>query len=114
MIIPTWGVAVRRKITLMMQEALGLPRATGAYVLEVRPNSPAARAGLRAGTRSSSIPGLPAGGDLIIAVDGRPVRVFGDLLSYLMIYKRPGDTIVLTILRDNKEMEVTVTLDKRP
>ncbi|BAJ64611.1 S1C family serine protease [Anaerolinea thermophila] len=111
---PYLGVSSQEEITLMMQEALGLPRATGAYVLEVRPNSPAARAGLRAGTRSSSIPGLPAGGDLIIAVDGRPVRVFGDLLSYLMIYKRPGDTIVLTILRDNKEMEVTVTLDKRP
>ena len=57
---------------------------------------------------------MPTGGDLIIAVDGRPVHVFGDLLSYLMENKSPGDTIQLTILRDNQQKEVTVTLGKRP
>ncbi len=43
-----------------------------------------------------------------------PVRVFGELLSYLMTEKSPGETVVLTIIRDNEEKEVRVTLGKRP
>jgi S1-C subfamily serine protease len=34
-------------------------------------------------------------------------------LSYLYTNKAPGDTAVLTILRDGKSMDVTVTLGKR-
>jgi S1-C subfamily serine protease len=111
---PYLGVSSREEISLIEQEALGLPQASGAYVVEVVPGGPAEQAGLKAGTRQSNIPALRAGGDLIIAVDGRPVRVFGDLLSYLMENKSPGDTLVLTIIRDQDEMEVTVTLGKRP
>ncbi len=111
---PYLGVTSREEVSLIEQEALGLPQSTGAYVLDVTPGGPADQAGLRGGTQQSNIPGLPAGGDLIIAVDGRPVQVFGDLLSYLMTNKSPGDTIALTILRDNQQKEVTVTLDKRP
>jgi S1-C subfamily serine protease len=47
-------------------------------------------------------------------VDGVPVRVFGDFLSYLMTNKSPGDQIVLTIIREGEEMEVNLTLAKRP
>jgi len=47
-------------------------------------------------------------------VDDQPVRVFGDLLSYLMKYKSPGDTIVLTVLRNGEQKKLTLTLDKRP
>jgi S1-C subfamily serine protease len=42
------------------------------------------------------------------------VQFFGDLLAYLMENKSPGDTLVLTIIRDQEEKEVTVTLGKRP
>ena len=69
---------------------------------------------MRGGTQPTNVQGLNAGGDLITAVDGQPVRVFGDLLSYLMNNKSPGDQIVLTILRDNQQKEVTLTLGKRP
>jgi S1-C subfamily serine protease len=54
-------------------------RSTGAYITAITPGSPAAEAGLRDGTRRTDQPGLFAGGDLIIAVDDRPVLVFGDL-----------------------------------
>jgi len=70
---------------------------------------------LRGGSlRQISSTGLPSGGDLIIGVDGRPVRVFGELLSYVMTNKSPGDTITVTILRDGDQKEVQITLDKRP
>ena len=36
------------------------------------------------------IPGVYAGGDLIVAADGRPVMIFADLMSYLMTNKSPG------------------------
>ena len=78
------------------------------------PGGPAAEAGIRGGDRPTDIPGLQAGGDLIIAVDGRPVQVFGDLLTYLMENKSPGDSLVVTVLRDNQQEEVVITLGKRP
>jgi len=111
---PYLGITSQEELTLVDQEALGLPQATGAYVTEVVPGGPADKAGMRGGTNPTDVQGLNAGGDLIIAVDGRPVRVFGDLLSYLMNNKSPGEQVVLTILRDNQQKEVTLTLEKRP
>ncbi len=111
---PYLGVTSREDISLLEQESLGLPQSTGAYIISVRPNSPAEEAGLRGGSTDSGITGLPAGGDLIIAIDGQPVKVFGDLLTYLMVNKGPGDQVVMTILRDGEQKEVTVTLAKRP
>ena len=111
---PYLGVSSRDEISLIEQEALGLSQATGAYVLEVVSGGPADEAGLIGGTSQTDIPGLLSGGDLITAIDDRPVRVFGDLLAYLMENKSPGDTINLTILRENEQKEVIITLGKRP
>lgn len=111
---PYLGVSSHPEISLIEQEALGLPQATGAYVVEVVPGGPADQAGLKGASGDSKIPGLPAGGDLITAVDGQPVQVFGEMLTYLMENKSPGDTVVLTVIRDNQPKEVTVTLGKRP
>ena len=108
---PYLGVSSLPEVTLDVQEAFNLPQSTGAYIIDVRPNSPAAEAGLIAG-RDGETPG--AGGDLIIAVDDQEVRIFGDLLTYLMTQKSPGDTIVLTILRDGERKEVSLVLGKRP
>ncbi len=55
-----------------------------------------------------------AGGDLVTAVDGRPVLEFNDLIGYVLENKLPGDKINLTILRDNQTKEVVLTLGKRP
>jgi S1-C subfamily serine protease len=87
---------------------------TGAYIISVTENSPASKAGLIGGSTVTRISGLLAGGDLIIAVDNRPVRLFSDFLSYIMANKSPGDEIVITIKRQGEEMEVPVVLDKRP
>jgi 2-alkenal reductase len=111
---PYLGISSREMLTLEQIEALGLPRQTGAYIVSVTPGSPADRAGLRGGSQPTRFAGLPAGGDLIIAIDGQPVQAFSDMLSYLMKHKSPGDTVVLTIIRDNQEKEVSVTLGKRP
>jgi 2-alkenal reductase len=99
---PYLGISSQDEISLFLQEELGLSQATGAYVISVEPGGPADQAGLKSGERTTSVTGLYAGGDLIIAADGRPVKVFGDLLSYLMENKSPGDTIALNYSRYNK------------
>lgn len=111
---PYLGLSAQDELSLPVIEILKLPRTTGAYVQDVTRGGPADRAGLRAGKQKTEITGLYAGGDLIIAVDGKPVRVYGDLISYFIYEKQPGDKMTLSILRDGKEMDLEVTLDKRP
>ncbi len=111
---PYLGISAMPELTLQTMEALGLKSYTGAYVTQVVPGSPADKAGLRGGSRPTSIEGLQAGGDLIIAIDGRPVKRFDDLLRYLFNHKSPGDTVVLTVLRGDEQIDIQVTLGKRP
>ncbi|MFO3795997.1 MAG: S1C family serine protease [Anaerolineales bacterium] len=111
---PYLGISALPELNLAAIEALGLKSFTGAYVTNVVPGSPAEKAGLRGGDRPTSIQGLEAGGDLIIAIDGREVKRFDDLLRYLINNKAPGDTVVLTVLRGNEKVDITVTLGKRP
>ena len=108
-----------------VNEVLGLPRnLRGAYVNEVLEGYPAAEAGIRGGTEDTDyVIGfddqgnplyLKKGGDVIIAINDQPVRRFDDLLVYLFRYASPGDTVVLTVLRDGKEMKIPVKLGVRP
>ena len=117
---PYLGVTAREELSLIEQEALNITNQngeymSGAYVVEVVDGSPADQSGLIGATKSDTgIPGLLSGGDLIVAIDSHPVRVFGDLLSYLMTNKSPGDQVVITVLRDKQLKEVTITLGRRP
>jgi 2-alkenal reductase len=111
---PYLGIFSLGEITLLTQEVLRLPRATGVYVTGVAPGSPADLAGIRAGSKNTNLPGVPAGGDLIIAVDGHEVLSFNDLIVFLTMNRSPGDIIVLTILRGDEQMDLELTLDNRP
>ncbi|HSG41716.1 MAG TPA: trypsin-like peptidase domain-containing protein [Anaerolineales bacterium] len=111
---PYIGISSSSSLSLDAIEALELPSYTGAYVLEVTPGGPADLAGIKAGDTPSRIPGLNAGGDLIVAFDGKPVTTFDELLSFLITSKSPGDTVVLTVIRDGQQVDITVTLGDRP
>lgn len=111
---PYLGVSSNSSLSLDMINELGLKQFTGAYVTSVVPGGPADRAGLRDGDKPTNFPGLFAGGDLIIAIDGREVQVFDDLLAYLITNKSPGETVVLTVLRGDEKIDISVLLDKRP
>ncbi len=111
---PYLGVTSSSELSLAQYEALGLSTYTGAYVLEVTPGGPADQAGIKGGDKPTSLPNLNAGGDIITALDGSAVNTFDDLLSYLITKKSPGDAVVLTVLRDGKPMDITVTLGERP
>jgi S1-C subfamily serine protease len=111
---PFLGISSTNTLTLDMINALGLTEYTGAYVTSVVPGGPADTAGIRAGTTPTNFPGLPGGGDLIIAIDGVPTRTFDEMLSYLVTNKGPGDTVVLTVLRGGERLDITITLGARP
>ncbi len=113
---PYLGItSIGTDLTLQEQEELGLSQSTGVYVTSVTAGSPSDRAGIIGGDQNNlTSDGIPKGGDLIVAVDNRPVFTFNDLISYLVENKSPGDKVTLTVLRSGKQMTVDVTLDKRP
>jgi 2-alkenal reductase len=113
-VYPYLGITSTDELSLADVEALKLPRSTGVYVTSVTPDGPAEKAGLRVGTQPTSITGLFAGGDLIVAIDGRPVNVFADLLSYLVNHASVGQTVKLTVLRDGTQQDINLTLGARP
>ncbi len=101
-------------LTLPVVEALGLKSYTGAYVTDVVDGGPADKAGIIPGIEPTSIQNLLGGGDLIVAIDGRPVRTFDEMLAYLITNKGPGDSVVLQVLRGDERVDVTVVLGSRP
>ncbi|HRN66741.1 MAG TPA: trypsin-like peptidase domain-containing protein [Promineifilum sp.] len=100
-------------LDLASQQAMGLPQAAGAYVIDMTPNSPAQRAGLIASGFNDTVGTLP-GGDLIIAVDGRPISSPDDLISFLVFNAEVDQTIMLTVIRGGEQIEVPLTLAERP
>lgn len=98
------GMAVSDAIS----EGIDLPVKQGVLVTEATANGPALKAGLRGG-RAAQPGDIPTGGDIITAVDGKPVTTVQQVADYINT-KKVGDTVKLTILRDGKQQEVTVTL----
>ncbi len=87
-------------VTSDMAQALGLARAGGAFVTSVAPESPAEKAGLKTG-------------DAVVAMNGHPVE-HPDALGYRLLTAGLGATAELTVMRDGKAQEVTISLDRAP
>jgi 2-alkenal reductase len=103
------GAGFDSEVSLDELSIYGLSQTEGAYVLNVEPGSPAAEAGLTAAN-----PNTGRDGDLIVAVDGQPIRDFADLNGYLVFNTTAGQTIEMTILRDEAEITVPLVLGERP
>ncbi len=91
------GVAVApRPLPAAIAERVG--RRAGVQIVQVVPGGPAERAGLRQG-------------DLILELDGEPVRDASDL-QRLMVHERIGRGVAATVLRDGAERKRTLVLDE--
>ena len=92
-----------------------LPASSGVLVQSVQSGSGAAKAGIKAGTRQTTVAGesYRMGGDLIVAANGKPIASTGALRD-LIAGRKPGDTISLTLFRGTKKFTVTVTLGRQP
>ena len=98
-----------------LAEHLGLDTQTGALITDVVSGSPADDAGLKGSTGEDTfqLQRVKTGGDVVIAVDGKPVLQNNDL-SELVAAHKPGDTVTLEIIRDGHKSSVDVTLGSRP
>jgi len=81
------------------RKELGLEASQGIKVHDVRPDSPADKAGLMAG-------------DIILSLDGE--RVSEGNIEKLMQGRAPGDSVTLSVLRDGEKLELKVELGARP
>ena len=71
----------------------------GVRFADIRPNSPAAKAGLR-------------GMDVLVAFNGKEIRNLTDF-TYMLRTHKPGETVHVTVERDGQPLEVEVTLAVR-
>lgn len=115
---PTLGIQFTDLSALSAEDRkqANLP-AAGALLQRVYPNSPAAAAGLKAGTGNSlslNTPGQAAesvstDGDIITAIDNQTITEGEDLRRFIL-GKRIGDSIKLTVQRNGQKRDVTVKL----
>jgi S1-C subfamily serine protease len=98
-----------------LAEALDLKTDGGLLVDTVPSNGPLAVAGIHESTRRVRVGNyqVPAGGDVILAVNKKEVNTFVELASEIDRYK-PGDKVTITVLRNNQKLELTVTLQEQP
>ena len=93
------GVQIQ-PVTKDIADSLGLKKAEGALVAEPQANGPAAKAGIEAG-------------DVIISVDGNPVRNAREL-SRMIGGMAPKALVKLVVLRKGAEKTITLTLGELP
>ena len=94
-----------------LADEIGLPADYGLLIVQVTPGGSADQAGLRGGTERAYLGNIPImlGGDLIVAIDGEKVQDEQDL-SQMMNNHRAGDTVKVTIYRNKKKLDVSVSL----
>ena len=108
---PVLGVSQAFFVQGDLAEELTMPRSGGLLIEGIDDGSPAEAAGLRGPDRAVIVGRyqLGIGGDLITAIDGKPVDG-QDALRNALNQKRPGESMVLTVYRGNRTMKVTITL----
>ena len=99
-----------------LADRLGIDAEAGALVQGVEPDSPAEDEGLNPGGDTIDFqgqPDIPSDGDVIVAVDGRPLTRTQDLSDVIGAHQE-GDKVVLTVVRDGDSRRVSITLGRRP
>ena len=104
------------EITPYLAQALGLPVEQGLLIAQIYEDSPAWRAGIRPADREIILGNTRylVGGDILVAIDGVPLRTWEDLDAYLQEKTVVGQTVTLDIIRDGQPMQVQVVLGEEP
>ena len=98
-----------------LAEANNLPITWGVYIDETRSGTPADGV-FRGSTGSAVVDGreVPTGGDVIVNIDGTVIQTRQDLGTFLALETSPGDTVTVTVIRDERTERVRLTLAARP
>ena len=95
-----WIGVEAQEITQELAESFGLPDSNGALIAGVQRGSPADAGGIKPG-------------DILLAVDGKPVKdpqVMLDLIASL----KPGETIAFNLRRQKTLVDASIRIGKRP
>jgi len=106
---PSMGLAI---LDIETARENGIPEnllAGGLVVLSVYPHSPAQAAGIQGCRRQGNSIIL---GDQITAIDGQRISTFDELKSFLS-GSRPGDTIIIDLVRGDRQLQVSLTLEAK-
>ncbi len=93
------GVSIN-DVTPDVAATLGLVRNSGALVTRVAENSAAERAGIELN-------------DIIISINGKPLRDSGSLRNFIGLLP-PGENVMVGLIRDGREQTVTAVLGEIP
>ena len=86
-------------LTPELAKAFHIEATTGAVVSQVMPDSPAEKSGIKAG-------------DVIVAINGKPVRNAADLRNTIGLLPL-GEQVTLDLLRNGKKLRVKATMSER-
>jgi len=90
--------AIVQSLDPRMAKSFGLNTTEGALLSSINPGSAAEKAGLKPG-------------DIVLSLNGEKVTNSSDLVAKLYTFE-PGQTVQMTILRNNGQVEIPVTLQK--
>ncbi len=95
-----WIGIEAQDITPELAESFRLSQAQGALIAGVLRNSPADKAGLRAG-------------DILLSIEGKPVSDSGSMLNLIAALK-PNQKATVQIARAQQTMDIAILIGKRP
>jgi S1-C subfamily serine protease len=102
----TFGIAQAMKVNVTY----------GWLIAQVTSGGASDKAGLIGGATQTQVQGttVKIGGDIMIAINGTRITDMDDLSTYLEEYTLPGQTISVTIVRNNQILTLPVELQTRP
>ncbi|MNZ59505.1 putative periplasmic serine endoprotease DegP-like precursor [compost metagenome] len=95
-----WLGVVIQEVSKDLAETFGLDKPAGALVAQVLEDSPGAKGGLRVG-------------DVILALDGKPIVASADL-PHLVGGLKPGTKVTLDVVRDGARQQLTMAIGALP
>ncbi|MGE0105220.1 MAG: S1C family serine protease [Blastocatellales bacterium] len=103
------------QLSARLSQYLRLPVDEGILVADVVPGGSADRAGIRGSSEEVQIGRylVPVGGDIIVGMDGRPVRSQDDI-DHVLNTKKIGDRIEVEVMRARRKVTLTLQLSELP
>ena len=99
-VIRGWLGVSMQDMTQELAESFNLDSPMGSLIASVLKEGPADKAGIRPG-------------DILIAVEGKPVKNSADMLN-LVAAIPPGKSVTVTVIRSKQEKSIQVTVGTRP
>lgn len=109
---PWLGINAAYSLTPGLARALGLATDSGLLLVQLQPDSPLERAGIQGAQRQLVLGNqrVYVGGDIVTAVDGESISTRAELRTLLETDYRVGDQVTVTVMSDDGEREVQLTL----